>query len=134
MVQQQYKKKIRIYTLVLVRDAVVNATFTGSIQIDPGVNFYATSFHASDSSDGAALGTQEPFLANAQDNEGSYLWADNFVERSALFGDRILGYQLPDVMPISQNTRVTFTLRNRAAGAVAGTTIVELRGYSLVPV
>lgn len=130
----QYKKKIRLYILPLVRDATVDKTFTGSIQIDPGVDFFCTSLHAADTGDGKDLQNQENWLVSAQDNEGGYLWADGFVERSSMFGDRVLGYQLPDVMPVRNNTRIQITVKNPAAAAVAGTALLVLRGYSLVPV
>lgn len=131
---QEFKKKLRLYELDLVRSAVVNASFTGSIQIDPGVNFYLTSMHAADTADGAALTSQEPWLVQIQDNENGYLWADGLVERSSMFADRVFGYQLPDAYLLRNNTRIQLTVQNRAAGAVAGTAKLVLRGYSLVPV
>lgn len=126
------RKKFRIYALQLVRSAVADAMFTGSIQVDPGQDFFMTSMHASDSADGSALGTQIAWLANAQDNEGGYIWSDGFAERSAFFSDRILGYQLPDVFPLKQNTRIQWTVKNPAAAPAAGTATLELRGYVLV--
>lgn len=131
---REFKKKLRFYTLNLTRSAVVNASFTGSIQIDPGVEFYLTSMHASDTADTAVLTTQEPWLCQFQDNENGYLWSDGMVERSSFFSDRIFGYQLPDAYLLRQNTRIQGTVQNRAAGAVAGVATLVLRGYSLVPV
>lgn len=131
---REFKKKLRLYTLTLVRTGIVNASFQGSFQIDPGVEFYLTSMHASDTADGVALTSQEPWLCQFQDNENGYLWSDGLVERSSFFADRVFGYQLPDAYLLRQNTRIQATVQNRAAGAVAGTAILVLRGYSLVPV
>jgi hypothetical protein len=128
----RYRRKIRFYAVNLVRSAVAADTFTASMQIDPGTPFFCTSFHADDTADTNALGTQEAWGVQAQDNEGGYLWSDNLTERSAFFGDRILGYQLPYEMPIRANTRIQWTVRNRAAGVTAGTATIVLRGFSLV--
>jgi hypothetical protein len=129
-----YRKKIRFYTLALTRDAVAGDTFTGSMQIDPGSPFYLTSLHAADTADTSTNGNQVPWLVTAQDSEGGYLWADGIVERSCMFGDRILGYPLPSVMPIRQNTRIQWTVKNGPTAPAAGTAYLVLRGFSLVPV
>ena len=128
----KYRRKLRDYTLQLVRSAVVLAVFSGSIQIDPGTPFFLTSLHAADTADTKVLSTQEAWYTQCQDNEGGYLWCDGPVERSSMFADRILGYQLPQPMPIRTNTRMTWTIINAAAGAGAGTATIVLRGYSLI--
>ena len=129
-----FRRKLRWYLLNLVRSAVVNAQFTGTILIDPGMApFLLTSLHADDTADGVALTSQEPWLVQATDNENGFLWTDNLCPRSSMFGDRILGCQPPDLSAIRANTRIQFTITNRAAGAVAGTASIGLRGWTLIP-
>ena len=129
-----YRRKMRWYTLRLVRTNVVNAQFTGTILIDPGnAPFLLTSLHAEDSADGVALTSQEPWLVQATDNENGYLWSDGQCPRSSMFSDRIFGYQPPDLSAIRANTRIQFTITNRAAGAVVGNADITLRGWTLIP-
>lgn len=129
-----FRKKFREYTLSLVRSAVVGATFTGSIQIEPSeAPFILTSLHAEDTADGTTLTTQEPWLASLQDNESAYFWNDGFGSRTSLFGGREFGNQLNEEVFIRGNTRLSIAVQNRAAGAVAGTAQLSLRGWNLIP-
>ena len=134
-VQKSFRKKFRMYTLSLVRTAVVSAAFTGSIQIEPSeAPFILTSLHAEDTADGTTLTTLEPWLASLQDNESSYFWNDGFGPRTGLFGGREFGNQLNEEIYIRGNTRLSISVQNRAAGAVAGTAQISLRGWNLIPI
>lgn len=129
-----FRRKLRWYSLNLVRSAVVSAIFQGTILIDPNLApFLCLSTHISDTSDGNAITSQEDFLVNAQDNENGYTWADGFVPRMAFAGGREFGYNLPDAWAIRANTRISFQIQNKAAGAVAGTATITLRGWQLIP-
>jgi hypothetical protein len=129
-----YRRKLRWYVLRLVRSAVVDAQFTGTVLIDPGnAPFLMTSLHANDTADGVALGSQEDWLVQATDNENGYLWSDGQCPRAAMFGDRILGYQPPDLSAYRAGTRIQFTIINKAAAAVAGNATISLRGWTLIP-
>ena len=129
-----FRRKLRWYTLNLVRSATVSAIFSGTILIDPNLApFLCLSTHISDTSDGTTITTQENFSVNAQDNENGYTWCDGFVERSAFAGTREFGYNLPDAWAIRANTRISFQIQNKAASAVAGTATITLRGWQLIP-
>lgn len=129
-----YRRKLRWYCLRLVRTAVVNAQFTGTILIDPGnAPFLLTSLHAADTADGVALTSQEPWLVQATDNENGFLWCDGICPRESMFADRIFGYQPPDVSALRANTRIQLTITNRAAGAIIGNADITLRGWTLIP-
>ncbi len=130
----QFRRKLRWYTLNLVRSATVSAVFTGQILIDPNLApFLCLSTHIGDTSDGNTLTTQEDFLVNAQDNENGYTWCDGFVPRTDFAGTREFGYNLPEPWAIRANTRISFQIQNKAAGATAGTATISLRGWQLIP-
>lgn len=130
----RFRRKLRWYTLSLVRSATVSAIFTGSILIDPNLApFLCLSTHIGDTADGNTLTTQEDFLVNAQDNENGYTWCDGFVPRTSFAGTREFGYNLPEPWAIRANTRISFQVQNKAAGATAGTATISLRGWQLIP-
>lgn len=130
----QFRRKLRWYTLSLVRSAVVSAVFTGSILIDPNLApFLCLSTHIGDTADGNALTSQEDFLVNAQDNENGYTWCDGFTPRTSFAGTREFGYNLPEPWAIRANTRISFQIQNKAAAPTAGTTTISLRGWQLIP-
>lgn len=130
----QFRRKFRVYTATIVRTSTVNQIFSAQIQVDPNIApFLCLSFHCGDTADGNPLTSQEQFLVNAQDNENGYQWADGFVPRTALFGSREFGYNLPDEWAIRANTRITFQIQNMAAAATAGTAVISLRGWQLIP-
>lgn len=132
--QMQFRRKLRWYSLSLVRTAVVSAIFSGQIQIDPNIApFLCLSIHIGDTADSNVLTTQEDFLVNAQDNENGYTWADGFVPRTSFAGTREFGYNLPDAWAIRANTRITFQIQNKAAAPTAGTATITLRGWQLIP-
>lgn len=127
-----YRKKVRFYTVKITRTAVVNAQFTGQIQINPTpFPFLMQSIHIGDTADGNATTSQEDFLVSAVDNESGYQWTDSFVPRSAFAGYREFGLQMPEEVPIRSNTRVTINIQNKAAAATAGDAYVTLRGWEL---
>lgn len=130
----EFRRKLRWYSLNLVRSNVASAIFSGQIQIDPNVApFLCLSTHIGDTADGNTLTSQEDFLVNAQDNENGYTWADGFVPRTAFAGTREFGYNLPDTWAIRANTRISFQIQNKAAGPVAGIATITLRGWQLIP-
>lgn len=130
----RFRRKLRWYTLNLVRSATVSAIFSGTILIDPNLApFLCLSTHIGDTADGNALTSQEDFLVNAQDNENGYTWCDGFVPRTAFAGTREFGYNLPDAWAIRANTRITFQVQNKAAAPTAGTATITLRGWQLIP-
>jgi len=132
---RNFRRKLRFYTLDLVRDAVVNKIFTGQVQIDPNLApFQLISIHAGDTADTNALTSQEDWLISAQDNENGYIWSDGYVPRTGFCGSREFGFNLPESNSIRANTRITFSIKNKAAGAVAGTATITLRGWQLIPV
>ena len=132
--QMQFRRKLRWYSLSLVRTNVVSAIFSGQIQIDPNIApFLCLSIHIGDTADTNVLTTQEDFLVNAQDNENGYTWADGFVPRTSFAGTREFGYNLPDAWAIRANTRITFQIQNKAATPTAGTATITLRGWQLIP-
>ena len=129
-----FRRKIRMYTLNLIRDATVSKIFTGTIQIDPGLApFLGLSIHIGDTADTNTLTAQEDFLVSAQDNENGYLWTDGPVPRTAFAGTREFGYVFPDIWSIRANTRITFNIQNKAAAPSAGTATITLRGWTLIP-
>lgn len=129
----RFRPKLRWYTLDLSRSAVASAIFTGSIQIDPNLApFLALAIHIGDTADGVALTSQEDFSVQAQDNENGYTWADGFIPRTAFAGGREFGLVLPEPWAIKANNRITFQIRNKPAGAVAGTATIALRGWQLI--
>jgi len=129
-----FRRKLRWYTLNLVRSATVSAIFSGQILIDPNLApFLCLSTHIGDTADGNTITTQEEFLVNAQDNENGYTWCDGFVPRSSFAGTREFGYNLPDAWAIRANTRISFQIQNKAAGPTAGTATIVLRGWQLIP-
>ena len=128
----KYRRKMRWYELNLVRGAVAATVAQGTILIDPGTApFVLTSLHADDTGDGLVLNSQEPWTVQIQDNENGFLWTDQPAPRAAVFGDRILGYQPPDMTAIRANTRLVVSITNRAA-PVAGTATISLRGWTLI--
>lgn len=130
----QFLKKWREYTLSLTRSAVVSSVVSGSIQIDPNAApFLCVGLHASDTADGTFPALEE-WLVNAQDNQNGYTWCDGFVSRLSLFGAREFGMNFPDEFALKSNTRISFNVQNRAAGAVAGTAILVLRGWQLIAI
>ena len=132
--QLAFRRKLRWYTLNLVRNATVSAIFSGTILIDPNLApFLCLSTHIGDTADGNAITSQEDFLVNAQDNENGYTWCDGFVPRTAFAGTREFGYNLPDAWAIRANTRITFQVQNKAAAPTAGTATICLRGWQLIP-
>lgn len=132
--QLAFRRKLRWYSLNLVRSAVVSAIFSGQIQIDPNLApFLCLSTHIGDTADGNTITSQEDFLVNAQDNENGYTWCDGFVPRTSFAGTREFGYNLPEPWAIRANTRISFQIQNKAAGAVAGTATITLRGWQLIP-
>ena len=129
-----FRRKLRWYTLNLVRGAVASAIVSGTILIDPNLApFLCLSTHIGDTSDGNTITTQEDFLVNAQDNENGYTWCDGFVPRTSFAGTREFGYNLPDAWAIRANTRITFQIQNKAAAPTAGTATIVLRGWQLIP-
>jgi hypothetical protein len=130
-----FRRKLRWYSLSLVRTAVVSAIFSGQILIDPNLApFLCLSTHIGDTADGTAITSQEDFFVNAQDNENGYTWCDGFVPRTAFAGTREFGYNLPDAWAIRANTRITFQVQNKAVAPTAGTATITLRGWQLIPV
>lgn len=130
----KFRRKPRIYTLSLTRSAVVSATFSGTIQIDPNLApFLLTSTHIGDTADTNTLTTLEDFLVSAQDNENGYFWTDGYVPRTSFAGDRVFGYVYPSAVAIRANTRISFTIQNKAAAPTAGTATISLRGWTLIP-
>ncbi len=129
-----FRRKLRWYSLELVRSATASAIFTGQILIDPNLApFLCLSTHIGDTADGKVLTSQEDFFVNAQDNENGYTWCDGFVPRTSFAGTREFGYNLPEPWAIRANTRISFQIRNMAAGATAGTATITLRGWQLIP-
>lgn len=129
-----FRKKPRNFSVTIPRTAVVNAAFSGQIQLDSGPTpFLLAGLHAADTADGAALTSQEPWLCSMTDNESGYNWTDGVVERSALFGGRELANSYPMEVPLRSNVRITVNIQNRAVGAVAGNAIITLRGWQLFP-
>jgi len=127
-----FRKKLRYYSVNIPRTNVVNAQFSGQIQINPTpFPFLMQSIHIGDTSDGNAIGTQEEFLVSATDNESGYQWTDTYVPRTCFAGAREFGLQMPEEVPIRATTRVTVAIQNKAAGAVVGTATVTLRGWEL---
>jgi hypothetical protein len=132
---KQFRRKARWYTLDLVRDATVSKIFTGQIQIDPNqAPFQLLSIHAGDTADGNALTSQEDWSITAQDNENGYIWSDGYVPRTGFAGSREFGYNLPEPSAIRANTRITISVKNKAAAPTAGTATITLRGWQLIPV
>jgi hypothetical protein len=131
----KFRRKPRTYTLNLVRTAVVNAQFNGTIQIDPNLApFLLTSIHIGDTADTNTLTTLEDFFVSAQDNENGYFWTDGVVPRTSFAGDRVFGYVYPSAVAIRANTRITFVIQNKAAAPTAGTATISLRGWTLIPI
>lgn len=129
-----FRKKPRNFSVSIPRTGIANAVFSGAIQLDTGPTpFLCSGLHAADTADGDVLTTQESWLVSLTDNESGYNWTDGLVERSTLFGAREFGNQFPMEIPIRSNTRVTVNLQNQAAGMVAGTAIITLRGWQLFP-
>ncbi len=132
---QTFRRKLRWYTLAIVRDATVSKVFPGQIQIDPNLApFLLSSIFIGDTADGNTITSQEDFLVNAQDNENGYMWADGYVPRMGFAGSREFGYNLPDICSLRANTRITFNVQNKAAAPTAGTATICLRGWQLIPV
>jgi len=132
---QWFRRKLRIYAVSITRTAALSAAFSGQIQTEPGqAPFLLESIHIADTADGAANTSQEQFLVQIQDNENGYNWSDFPIPRSAIASDRVFGFQLPERQSIKANTRLTVTITNMAAGPTAGTAIVSLRGWTLIPV
>ena len=130
-----FRRKFRIYTLNLVRSATVSAIFSGQVQIDPNLApFLCLSLHAGDTADGNAITSQEDWLVTAQDNENGYVWSDGYVPRTSMFGTREFGMNLPSEWAIRANTRITWSIQNKAAAPTAGTATISLRGWQLIPV
>lgn len=131
---KQFRRKLRWYTLNLVRTSTASAIFSGQILIDPNLApFLCLSTHIGDTADGNAITSQEDFLVNAQDNENGYTWCDGFVPRTSFAGTREFGYNLPEPWAIRANTRISFQIQNKAASATAGTATITLRGWQLIP-
>ena len=129
-----FRKKPRNFSVSIVRSGVASALFNGAIQLDTGPTpFLCAGLHAADTADTDVLGNQESWLVSLVDNESGYNWTDGLVERSTLFGGREFGNQFPMEIPIRSNTRVTVNIQNQAAGMVAGTAIITLRGWQLFP-
>lgn len=129
-----FRRKARWYTVNIVRSAVVSAIFQGQIQIDPNLApFLMLGTHCADTADTNVLTTQEEFLVQAQDNENGYIWADGYVPRSGFAGSREFGYNFPEICALRANTRITFSIQNKAAGPTAGTATISLRGWQLIP-
>lgn len=131
-----YRRKLRIFTMNIVRTATVGQSFTGNFQTDPGLPFILTKLSADDTADpngaGATTG-MENWSVQIQDSESQYLWCSGSVGRIQLFGGREFGYQLPTEMLLRAQTQVNATVTNRAAGATAGTATLCFIGYALLP-
>lgn len=131
-----YRRKLRIFTVSIVRSATVGQSFTGNFQTDPGLPFILTKLSADDTADpngaGATTG-MEDWSVQVQDSESQYLWCSGSVGRIQLFGGREFGYQLPTEMLLRAQTQVNVTVTNRAAAAAAGTATLCFIGFALLP-
>ena len=128
---ERFRKRPRFYSAQVVRSNVNGASFPFRINIEPGKPFLLHTIHASDTSDGAAIGSQTDFLVSMQDNDSSYTWTDGLIPRACFFGGRELGNQLPDDVAIKGNTNLQGAIQN--VNTTAGTVTIVLRGWSLVP-
>jgi hypothetical protein len=135
---QLYILKPRDYVVSLAHDAVAGSTVVNTITIDPSSDFILTNRNMYDTNDlslaDPGLAGQYENLITVQDSSNGYNWSNDFVPRSSFARDRSHGYDLPDEILIAANTRLVVTIKNPAAGAAVGTTIMTLQGYSLYPV
>lgn len=129
-----FRKKPRNFSVQIIRTGVASANFNAAIQLDTGPTpFLCSGLHAADTADTDVLGNSESWLCSITDNESGYNWTDGLVERSTLFGGREFGNQFPMEIPMRSNTRISINIQNQAAGMVAGTAIITLRGWQLFP-
>lgn len=135
---QLFILKPRDYVVSLVHDAVAGSTVFNTLTIDPASDFILTSRNMWDTNDpqlvAPGLAGQYENLLTVQDSSNGYNWSNDFVPRSSFARDRCHGYDLPDEVFISANTRLVLTIKNPATAPAAGTTIITLQGYSLYPV
>ena len=127
--------KPRDYVVVIPHTGVAGSTAVANINIDPSSIFIMTDRAMSDTNDptAAAPGLQGQYenSISIQDASNGYNWSNDFVPRSAFARTREHGYRLPDEVVIAANTRLTVSIKEPAAGNLAGSTTVILQGYSI---
>jgi hypothetical protein len=128
----------RDYVVQIPHLGGVSQTAVGSIQIDPGAPFLLFDRHMSDTNDPSVaapgLSGQYENSIQVQDGTQNINWSNDFVSRSGFARDRTMAYRLAQECYLEKGTRLNITIKEPAAGNLAGTTTLTLQGYALYPV